>query len=345
MIDEIQQKLKSEFPESSDAECYRFARAAESTYKSSNRKDKNELIEETATQKLEGYLDWRSCFGIDHGHQPKTGDDDEAIWKWASDKATSAEKAQDESKRQLLKVQIAEKDKKKNDDPTKVDYDSRIDKAFQEEQEGDTTGDKKNDNNFETGSDPNDDCNKAADNKDNGRPSRTLPQIIFKRIDPKTGEMIRDKDGNLMFHVLAARIDRFAGDPDTWALAISLYLECHFDRNSKDLYSLFIDGRAGEGWANPKFFMAVSLLRTIINTVSTLHPGRWNSLIIFPLPRALLGIWRNVKGFFHPDVAEVIKLVSGPSSLGSPLPKDDLEAYVGHDTLDILEKCREGLCT
>jgi hypothetical protein len=147
-----------------------------------------------------------------------------------------------------------------------------------------------------------------------------------------------------MFHVLGARVDRYAGDSETWALAISLYLNCQFDRNSKDVFSLFIDARAGKGWANPKFFVTLSLLSTVINSVSTLHPGRWTSLIIFPLPRALLGIWRTVKGFFHPEMAGLIKLVSGPSHLGSPLPRDDLEAYVDAYILEMLEKCREELC-
>lgn len=114
----------------------------------------------------------------------------------------------------------------------------------------------------------------AGVSKETDVPKTTLPQIIFKRVDPKTGDLVRDKQGNFMFHVLAARIDRFAANNDTWALAVSLYLECHFDRQSNDQFTLFIDARAGEGWANPKFVMVLSLARAIIHSVSTVHPGR-----------------------------------------------------------------------
>jgi hypothetical protein len=64
---------------------------------------------------------------------------------------------------------------------------------------------------------------------------------------------------------------------------------------------------------------------------------------MYPLPRALLGVWNSAKGYFGPDVVESFRLISGPSKPGSPLPKTELEEFVDADVLDFTEKCREEL--
>jgi hypothetical protein len=329
MTDWLSKKLKEEFPDSPAAECVRFAQAAERTFEYSKKRNKNELMQESAIQSLEHYHDWRSCYGIDFDKAPV--DDDAAIWEWAVEKAMKAERAKEETQRQLVEAQ---KSKDEDEEPALVDYDSFIDDAVQEEEK-----DMKESGEVESPQTPaGEECFADID-----KPKSTLPQIIFKRRDPKTGDYVRNKQGDIMFHVLPARIDRFAANNESWSLAISLYLDGHFDRQSNDLFSLFIDARAGEGWANPKFLMAMSLTRSIIHSVSTIHPGRWRSVILFPLPRALTGLWRTVKGYFHPEVASIIELVSGPSHLGSRLPKGFLLPFVEEDTLDFLERCRTEL--
>jgi hypothetical protein len=342
MTEELAKRLKEKIPESTEAECFRFSQSAYSFYDYYRKDNKDELIEEMATQKLEEYLDWRNCYGIDYD-KPPSNMDDEAVWEWAVQKALRAERAQQEAKKQLLEAEKAIKEEnarreKLKLEPKMVDYDSHIHDAVKAEE-----GSDENDNGRDSSGARNDDNSEGKEDSENMK--KTLPQIIFKRVDPETGEQIRNKNGDPIFHVLAGRIDRFAAQNETWSLATALYLDLHFDRQSKDLFCLFIDARAGEGWANPKFLMSVSLTRNIINTVSGLHPGRWNSLIIFPLPRALLGIWRTVKGFFHPDIARIINLVGGPSHLGSPLPRTYLEIYVDDDALEMLEKFRTELCT
>ena len=82
--------------------------------------------------------------------------------------------------------------------------------------------------------------------------SKTLPQLIFKRSDPKTGKTVQDKNGTDLIQVLAARIDRFAADNETWARACAFYIDAQVDRNSTYSASILVDCRAGPGWANPK---------------------------------------------------------------------------------------------
>ncbi|KAG7368122.1 hypothetical protein IV203_030865 [Nitzschia inconspicua] len=329
MTDSLSKKLQEEFPDSPEAECIRFAQAAERAFEFSRKRNKEQLIQQSALQNLEHYHDWRSCYGIDFDKVPLV-EDDAAVWKWAVEKAIGAARAKEESQRQLVEAQTA---KSADEEPALVDYDSFIDDAVKKEEQG-------KDNEDEAGN-----SSEAVEKDETETTSvhSSLPQIIFKRVDPKTGDLVRDKEDNVMFHVLAARIDRFAASHETWALAISLYLEIHFDRRSKDLFALFIDARAGEGWANPQFLMVVSLTRSIVHSVATIHPGRWQSIVIFPLPRAVLGIWKTIKGYFHPEIASVMKLVSGPARLGSRLPKGFLLPFVDDETLDFLEQCRAEL--
>jgi hypothetical protein len=332
MTEDIAKKLKEEFPESPDAECFRFADAAHSALQFSRKRNKEHLMLGAATQQLEGYHDWRSCYGIDFDKPELHGDKE--IWEWCVQKAMKAADAKEDAKRQLEEAHRAAQ-KAAEEEPTKVDYDSHIDEAMGEAEKENDGGDEISEANEEEPPPIDDEDEKSIP---------MLPQIIFQRKDPSTGNVICNTNGKKIFHVLAGRIDRFAASNETWALAISLYLDCHFDRDSKEKLCLLIDARAGKGWKNPKFVMVIPLTRTIINTVSAIHPGRWESLVIFPLPRALLGVWRTVKGYFHPETASVMHLISGPSNLGSPLPKNDLEAFVSSDTLDFLEKCREELC-
>lgn len=330
MADKIAEKLLLEFPESPDTESFRFAQAACTALEFSRKSNKQQLMEESAIQNLEAYLDWRSCYGIDFD-KPEL-ESDAAIWVWSVQKAMEAANSKEDVKRQL---EEAEREAQRHvAEPSRVDYDSHIDEAFREEEKDEIDVEHEEHSEKETPS--------VVDEEESNLP--TLPQIIFQRMDPKTGQLLCDKDGNRIFHVLAARIDRYAASNETWALAISLYLDYHFDRESRERYCLLVDARAGKDWKNPTFLMTVPLTRAIIKTVNSIHPGRWESVVIFPLPRALLGVWRTVKGYFHPETVRVMKLVCGPSNLGSPLPKDALEAHVDTYTLECLEASRNELC-
>jgi hypothetical protein len=123
-------------------------------------------------------------------------------------------------------------------------------------------------------------------------------------------------------------------------MAVALYIDFYVDRNSKYCASIFVDARAGEGWPNPKLIMAMSLIGQIVSEIEKRHPSRCKTLIIFPLPRALTMIWGSIKGYFSPEMNEMMIVCSGPSIVGSPLPKKMLEIYVDGDVIDILEKCR-----
>ena len=339
MLEAIEKSLKEEFSDSTDAECYRFVRAAESLYKKTRKSnsEKEKLIHDTASQKLEEYLDWRSLHGLDYD-QPAKDKDDSSVWEWAVRKALFVEEEKKRQKEQAKRASRSSSSSKStaNNDKNLVDYDSHIDIAVEEEKEGGGEGktSEQTDNIRDGGSERNNN-----DNNNNNK-SKTLPQLIFRRTDPNTGKVLQDKNGTDLIHVLAAKIDRFAASNETWAMAVALYIDFYVDRNSKYSASIFVDARAGEGWPNPKLIMGVSLVGQIVTEIEKRHPGRCKTLIIFPLPRALTMIWGSVKGYFSPEMNEMMIVCSGPSILGSPLPKKMLEIYVDGDVIDILEEYR-----
>mmetsp|Transcript_33392 Transcript_33392/g.37325 ORF Transcript_33392/g.37325 Transcript_33392/m.37325 type:complete len:355 (+) Transcript_33392:32-1096(+) len=336
----IEQLLKEEFSDSTDAECYRFAQAAGAVYKKSRKRknEKDKLIHDTASQNLGEYLEWRALYGLDYD-RPAKDVDDSSIWELAVQKALFAEEAKKRETEEKRRSSNSKSLKINNDNNNKkktVNYDSYIDNAVQE---------KEDDEGKEKANERSDTCggNEMKKNNNNHSNKKTLPQFIFKRKDPNTGKVLLDKNGIDLIHVLPARIDRFCVEKGTWAMAVAFYIDFLVDRNSNYSATILIDARAGEGWPNPKLIMVVSLIGQIISEIEKRHPGRCNTLIIFPIPRALTMIWGSIKGHFSPEINEMMIVCSGPSDIKSPVPKNRLEKYVDGEIIDLLEKCRIGL--
>jgi len=343
MTEAIEKALKEEFSDSTVAECYRFVHAAEAVYKKTRKSnsEKEKLIHDTASQKLEEYLDWRSLHGLDYDDQLAKDTDDSSVWEWAVQKALFVEEAKkrqiEEAKRASRSSSSSSSNSKStaNKDKNLVDYDSHLDMAVEEEEEREERKISEQTVNILDGG-----GTEINNNDNNNNIKKTLPQLIFRRTDPNTGKVLQDKNGTELIHVLAAKVDRFAASNETWAMAVALYIDFYVDRNSKYCASIFVDARAGEGWPNPKLIMAMSLIGQIVSEIEKRHPSRCKTLIIFPLPRALTMIWGSIKGYFSPEMNEMMIVCSGPSIVGSPLPKKMLEIYVDGDVIDILEKCR-----
>uniref|UniRef100_A0A7S4ACG1 CRAL-TRIO domain-containing protein n=1 Tax=Pseudo-nitzschia australis TaxID=44445 RepID=A0A7S4ACG1_9STRA len=335
----IEKNLKEKFPDSTEAECFRFVQAATAVHKFANKKlDKEQLIGDTASEKLGEYLEWRSLYGVDFD-RPAADADDSTIWDWAVRKALGAEKKKkEEAEIQRENNRWFRWHWKKSDateEPPKVDYDSKLETALQQKE---STGDG---DNTQTDTEKIDDSEDIVEIKDESS-KRTLPQFIFKRKDPKTGEYVRDKKGSELIHVLASRIDRYAADYETLAMVAAFYIDANADRNSKCTATILVDDRSGEGWPNSIAMKAVPLIGQIVTEIEKRHPERCKSVIICPLPLAMMVVWGAFKGDFSPEVNGMMEAYSGPSGIGSPLPQK-LEAHVDDATLEFLDVCRTNL--
>ncbi|VEU45019.1 unnamed protein product [Pseudo-nitzschia multistriata] len=346
--DSIEKSLKEEFPDATEAECFRFVQAAKAVHKKANAKlDKDKLIKDTASEKLEEYLEWRSLYGLDYDRPAKDADDS-SIWEWAARKALGAaetKKREAEALRAAVEAKRAADREARlkakrgdvDDKPPKVDYDAMREQVMREEELARTGGG----DDGQTDDEENNDSKCIGEGKAESK--TTLPQVFFRRKDPKTGKLLCDKKGTELIHVLAARIDRFATDNETWALAVALYIDASVDRNSKHSFAILVDARSGEGWPNPVILMIVSLIGQIVTEIEKRQPERCKSLIICPLPRALMMVWGTVRGFYSAEMNELIIAFSGPSGIGSPLPKKKLDPHVEDATIEFFEQCRRDL--
>ncbi|KAK1746649.1 CRAL/TRIO domain-containing protein [Skeletonema marinoi] len=120
---------------------------------------------------------------------------------------------------------------------------------------------------------------------------------------------------------LPARIDTTLAKPSTYALALAIFLEHLFDRNSNEKITLVIDVRAGQGWANILAIHLIPFMQTSCRLLCDVHPERLESCIIFPMPKVANVIWKAVKPFLHKDTRKKIVLVNGPAGVKDPVPK------------------------
>ena len=120
---------------------------------------------------------------------------------------------------------------------------------------------------------------------------------------------------------LPARIDTKLANPSTYALALAIYLEHLFDRNSIEKVTLVIDVRAGEGWANILAIHLIPFMQMSCRLLTDLHPERLESCILFPMPKVTNVIWKAVKPFLHKDTRKKVILINGPAGVDDPVPK------------------------
>lgn len=70
-----------------------------------------------------------------------------------------------------------------------------------------------------------------------------LPRLVFS--ERENDDPFATKSGQTLFHVLAATMDVSKYDAGTYALAIALYLDETFDRESIEKYCVVLDVQAG----------------------------------------------------------------------------------------------------
>lgn len=138
---------------------------------------------------------------------------------------------------------------------------------------------------------------------------------------------------------LPARIDTKIAKPSTYALALAIFLEHLFDRNSIEKITLVIDVRAGQGWANILAIHLIPFMQMSCKLLCDLHPERLESCILFPMPKVTNVIWKAVKPFLHKDTRKKVVLVNGPAGIDDPVPKK-LRQIVDEEIIRQLEDKR-----
>ena len=164
-----------------------------------------------------------------------------------------------------------------------------------------------------------------------------LPQMIFVTTDSSTGELALTNTGSLVLQVVPARIDRSLASAETYSLALAIYLDRKFDRDSNLMGSLFLDVRAGKGWPNPPAYNMMPFVRATSKQLHTYYPGRLDQCLMYPLPKAALRIWEMARPLLDRMIVNSVALVGGSDSYDAPLPKDELSEHADPNILDQIE--------
>jgi hypothetical protein len=168
-----------------------------------------------------------------------------------------------------------------------------------------------------------------------------LPQIVYHYVDPEAAPL-RDQQHRRIFHVLPARLDLSQANVHVYTNALALYLDGLLDRSSVEKMTLLMDVRPGWGWKNPPVLELVGLIRHAAARLQDLYPHRLHRLILYPIPRAAIFIYRSIiQVFLSEATRQAIVLIPGRGTqCDSPLPHQALCDYVPVACLAQLEAAR-----
>jgi hypothetical protein len=329
----VEEVLKKDFPEATEAECKRFVRACQDDKKDAD------AVKEEAEKLLEHYLDWRSCHGLDcrkTDATPEEPTDDAGDWQYAVKKALEVEESMKRAKE--LEKKPAEAAKMTKEEKVEANYDIDINDEKPSENEDGKEERKSGGDEDEATKEKDASATAKKDNED-GDVTKGLSQFIFLH-KSKDGTPIKDKSGHSILHVMPAMINRKVATAETYGLAVSFYLDSKLDRSSDEKMTVFLDVRAGEGWPNPVAFRMINFVRKVMNMLQAHYPERCECLVLFPVPRAAMGVWGAIKRVFGYGIMGKVVLVPGPALRDSPLPKERLEEYIDGEVLDLSEHVR-----
>ena len=357
----IESVLKEEFPEATDAEISRFVRACQHHPKNRGTAD---LIKEDAEHMLEEYMDFRACHGLDYAKKSggddassnndtkqEDGDDDdddvkgatedERHWNAAVTKALEVAASIQRSKDLAEKLKKDAQAKDEVEEKEKVDPYAVLDRLAAENSEG-------NDGEEEGASSENDgDKEKQPDEEKEEKKSaitadeeiKSLPQVVYMHSN-EDGSPILDVNGKRILHVIPARVDVSLADGDTYGLALALYLNSKFDRNSDEKLTVVLDTRPGDGWANHMAYRLVNFVRKVARLLQALYPERLDKFVIYLIPRPAMMVWNTCKRFMTNDTMDKIVLIQGPAQRTTPLPKEALMEHFDNELIDLMEEHR-----
>ena len=289
----VQEALKAEFPEATEAEIVRFVEACRDP------KHDGDSWKAEAEKLLENYLDWRSCYGLDYKAEGEATDD-AGDWDYAIQKALEVEESMKRAKE--LEEKLAAEAQMTEMEKAEVNYDIEFSDS-QKEEDGE---------------------DKPKEDDDNEDLAKSLLQFIFLH-ESEDGKPIKDKHGNSILHVMPAMINRKVGSAELYGLAVSLYLDRQFDRNSDEKMTVMLDSRGGEGWPNPSFVLMANFVRKLSHIVQANNPHRFQTFLIAPVPWFALSVWNAIKRVFRYGIMDTFVLIKGPGGKDVPLPRETLE--------------------
>lgn len=141
-------------------------------------------------------------------------------------------------------------------------------------------------------------------------------QMAFLPYHTETNEPLRDVDGHQCVLVVPGRINLKA-NTDGYAQICALLADATVDRHVDERFTLLVDCRAGPNWPNPSALSLLSFIRHVAHAVFDLNPARCHKVILYPVPRAAVYLWKIIAPLIDPSLRDLMVLMHGPDSLSA----------------------------
>jgi hypothetical protein len=172
------------------------------------------------------------------------------------------------------------------------------------------------------------------------RNAKPVPQIA--RMLYRNGEtVLRDREGHRFVQVLPGRMDDRLIGLKTYSLAIALYIDRKLKPESTEHFTVLVDVRAGTGWRNPNGAQLLPFIQHTCSLLLSKFPERLARSMVYPIPPAFEWVWKLVYRCLDPPTAEKIAVFTGPSTIQSPPPSDQMMAYLDQESITQLENTRK----
>jgi hypothetical protein len=174
-------------------------------------------------------------------------------------------------------------------------------------------------------------------------PIRSCQMLLLPRI-VKFGDCHQDfraRDGRRIALVNPALIDISIAPLELYAACIAVYLYLKLDRHSEENIHVLIDVRAGRGWSNPSPTILIPFVKHLSKMLVDYMPERMYACILFPLPVAAKPIWGIFKTFLDRKVVGKMRILFGPASFDSKIPKGMENETIDFELMTQLEKARQ----
>jgi len=160
---------------------------------------------------------------------------------------------------------------------------------------------------------------------------------VLPRVVRFLNEDMLDYQGKRICQVFGASVDLKLAKPETYALAIAIYLDMNLSRNSMEKICVSIDVRSGYGWANQPAQELIPFAKTVSGLLSDHFPERMSLTVLFPVPTIAYYLWKIVKIFLDPETARKVQVVAGKAETESPVPAKKLIDYFDEKVIVTME--------
>ena len=116
----------------------------------------------------------------------------------------------------------------------------------------------------------------TKDNNNNNSQEDNVDTVVNDNITDTDGDVIIDRHGYQMIHVLPALIDKSNVSSEIYAMILIFYLDQLLDRSSETKMTVVLDVRPGQGWPNSPAIFMVNYIRKITSMLQGHFPGKYN---------------------------------------------------------------------